>query len=675
MSGLTDEQLFGTPVTPQAPPISALGTPVAPKVAPVSTGMTDAELFGPETVEQQEDPRSYLEQASAFISDMSVDSVLKHLKKHGELPGGLGGAAVGALIGFLSPMPGGTLIGSIIGGGIGSGGGSATSDVLMSKKKGLEALDDISYVDALTEAGLSVGIDVATLGLGRYVGKPIWNAIKNRISNGEASQVVKELAETGGLGAADVGEQQARYQSQALLEGTGETLTKFSLGLTDSLGATLENLGRHSIGGAGRFENAQKRIIGVVSERLQEFSNITSLPSNSFGKMFTTALDQGKEAVKNAYKANQDMVFKQMGKEAIDYRAAKKAIFGWEKAGITKTTNGISKLTPNELNMIDALRPLIEKRGSPRELLDLDNKLQEVVEAAKKAASTGTEVGRIKLFQKRVKNGITTTLKEEVSPNAAKSFSRMNRDYRRGLTSLFPEINKNMVKKLDAGAWTRIGDTLAGGGDPESIKAAVGSLKTAYRRMSPIARKEAGLPSLEVMERHLASGYIVNKLGSLTKEAMDPRKFMKEAINLQDSTYAASAREALGVKKFNSYKKLVNLMSHAHDTPKAGMFSLVQRAKEASAVSSVASAITRGSAQLAISATGKVAGLFLLPYVFSRVATNPKNVNKMIAINAMGEGKELVKTKVAASIINDIVAEMVKEGMSEKEIEAKFRGD
>ena len=248
MSGLTDAQLLGTPDNQAVPYTPTVNT---------SEGLTDEELSlkQPTPEQPQEDPRSYLEQASDFISNMTVDDVLKHLKENAELPGGIGGAAAGALIGFLSPMPGGALIGSIIGGAGGSAVGSATSDVLMSEKQGTESLDDISYVDALTEAGLSVGIDVATLGLGRYIGKPIWNAIKNRISNGEAVQVVKELAETGVEGAANVGEQQARFQSQQLLEGIDVTLTKFNLGLTDSLGSTLENLGRHSIGGAGVFEN------------------------------------------------------------------------------------------------------------------------------------------------------------------------------------------------------------------------------------------------------------------------------------------------------------------------------------------------------------------------------------------------------------------------------------
>ena len=674
MAGLTDAELFGSSV-PQATPPTTVPLPTQGG----GVGLTDAQLFPPQTapvVQEEEDPRSWLAKAGDAISSMTVDDVTDYLKEHGELPGGLGGAATGALIGFLSPMPGGALIGSIIGGAVGSGSGSAVSDVIASPKEfelldgEVGALSDIDAMDALKEAGLSVGFDVLTLGLGRYVGKPIWNAIKNRVSKEGAKKVLKELAETGVEGAADVGNQQARYQSQQILAEEGETLSKFQLGLTDSFGKTLENLGRHSIGGAGVYANSQKRIINVVSEKLQELSNVTSLSADAFGKAYTGGIKAGKKALGNAYKAREAAVFKEMGSNVMSYPSSKKAIDGWPNYRPNITPNKQSKLTENELGLVDKLSVLVKDAGSPRQLLALDTLLKENMGAALKAAKTGAEYRRITLFGKRVKAGIAKDLKDKVSPKAMSQFKAMNREFHQGISALTPKVNEGYLKKMDASTWTKIGEMFAGGGDAQSIQAGMDSIRATYKNVSPKMAREMKLPfkTLEEAEKAVATGYITKKLGSLTAEAMDPRKFMKEAINLSDSTYAAATRAALGPEKFTSYKKLVNLMAHAHDTPKAGMFSLVQRAKEASAVASVGQAVASGSSTLAISAAGKISGLFAAPWFLSRLAMKPSRVNKMLAVNAMGAGQELKKTKVLTTIVNDVITEMYESGMTKEEV-------
>ena len=55
---------------------------------------------------------------------------------------------------------------------------------------------------------------------------------------------------------------------------------------------------------------------------------------------------------------------------------------------------------------------------------------------------------------------------------------------------------------------------------------------------------------------------------------------------------------------------------------------------------------------MAVTTAGAVLGG---PYFIAKVATNPKHVNKLLAINSLGPGKELRKTKLASILINDVI--------------------
>ena len=87
-----------------------------------------------------------------------TSGMLDYLKENASTPGGLAGTIVGGTLGLAVGRP---FVGAMAGGAIGTGGGSVASDVMSDR--------DINISKAITEAGISVGIDLTTAGFGKYI--------------------------------------------------------------------------------------------------------------------------------------------------------------------------------------------------------------------------------------------------------------------------------------------------------------------------------------------------------------------------------------------------------------------------------------------------------------------------------------------------------------------------
>lgn len=108
------------------------------------------------------------------------------LDKNMDVPLGMGGGIVGTVLG--APFgPPGMFVGGAIGGAAGTFAGSLISDDLSG--------EDREYAQALEEAAISMGFDVATLGLGKAI-KPAWVATKRKLGftpQEAAEQLAQEL--------------------------------------------------------------------------------------------------------------------------------------------------------------------------------------------------------------------------------------------------------------------------------------------------------------------------------------------------------------------------------------------------------------------------------------------------------------------------------------------------
>src|SRR5210317_2016669 len=214
-------------------------------------------------------------------------------KENAEIPGGLGGAAAGAGAGFLVGGPVGALVGSIVGGAAGSAGGSLLSDDL--------AGEELDYAEATKEAAISLGFDVATLGLFRY-GRSFFKTMKSLGKSPQ--QAAQEIAGRARVGS-QVGSQESLAASQSILAQGGATLTPFQTGNATGLQIFFQRLGETGILSGKIGADNLSKVNQIVSDSLEEIisrSGTDLAPdSSALGLRMYEVIEAGKKASTELY--------------------------------------------------------------------------------------------------------------------------------------------------------------------------------------------------------------------------------------------------------------------------------------------------------------------------------------------------------------------------------------
>lgn len=668
----------GEVTAPIPPPSSQSNTPMPTlndTMRQLKQNNPDLEIIPAEANAEQVPPDDSISSAIKGIvksigktwEETTVDDVTNWVRENQDVAGGIGGAIAGGILGFLTPVPGGTLIGAVmgptglavLGAGVGTGIGSVTTDMSMDR--------DIDFVEALEKAATSVGIDVVTLGLGKYIGKPIWNTIKTRMMNGEdAGKIVKELSDTTLAAAPDAGTTASKIQTQAILAPKGETLTKWQHGLTGPFSKFLETIGRGGIVSSKVYKDSLANIGEIAKERMAKITGPDSVSYAQLGEAFEALRQGAKEATTKIWGARQDQFAKELGNQYISFESVTKALNQFPlMKGIKKQVRVTpamreagegSVLGQTEKEILNDLTKFLSaKKGSPGFLIQFHKHVNEIMTPAFKKAG-GDEYRRLTQLKNLLTKAVESDLKKGVGDNAATLFKTMNSEYAEALGQLAPELTSSFIKNTGNKGAESVGKMFADSGNAAQVKAAIKTMNFSFEQM-----KKAGVSSKEIpftkiqFRKSMASSYIHKRLSDLASDGpLNAKHFIKEAYNLKDVNYAEKAKAVLG-PYYNGYKRTVNMMAEANTTPTQGMFALVQRGQEVGTMKKLLQTAGKGLTKatgMAVTGTGAILGG---PYFIAKVATNPKHVNKLLAINSLGPEKELRKTKLASILINDVI--------------------
>ena len=604
-----------------------------------------------------------LSSAGDAIANMTVDDTLKYLKENGSLPGGIGGSIAGAIIGFLTPLPGGTVMGAVLGGGLGSGGGSIASDVAMDR--------DVDVVKALTEAGMSVGIDVATLGIGKFVGKPIWGLIKKALKRGaDPKEVVRQLAKGDAQPLIEAGKGAKRIlperaQSQEIAEAAGLSLTPSQLGPggASKWEITKELIGRTGFLSKNVFEGTQEKIKDLVQTRMRTLlGSGEAITDDVLGRGLMEAMQEGRNATMRAYGEGLKEISSTVGKGVIDLNILKGSLKSFVNRREFKDALGNSKLNKKTHDVIGELSDLMgdNVRASGRFLLDFEQALNKKInEVATFGPNFDPAVAReLTSLSKKIK---TVTRREigKIDKQAGLKFRRLQNAYGKNMGTIYPEINQNFITNAGKGGYSSLGAMFAQPGKIENVQAIMKSIDKSYKLIGKDTSK-LSFKTAQEAKNAVAQGYVQKVIPNATRPDFDIKDFQQLAKSLRDPTEAKKVKAILG-KGYSSFRRTVNLMSHASDKPQSGLATLFLRSKEYTAVGGLGAAAATGLMPATTAAVS--AGTILLGPVFmARAAVNPKHVNKLIKIDQLGD-KPAKALKLAFVLVNDIVDEMYAEGM------------
>ena len=589
----------------------------------------------------------------------SIADVGQYLKENLELAGGIGGGVLGAIIG--SPAgPVGSMAGSMLLSAVGTGAGSLASDEL----KG----EDLNYAEAMKEAAISLGFDVATLTAGKVL-KPAYVLAKKKLGftpKEAAEQMIKELEPA-------VGTQASLKASQEILEEGGATLTPSQVGAT-GLQLISEKIGRIGILSGGRFEENARLVNEATQDGLNEVVNRLSVNSSGSPEELAQSLmgviDAGRQALSKNYGDGLDELAA-LAPSGARFNVGKH-ISSIDRFLATRTKDGIVDLDPAAVKFIEKnLRPMMGNnlaRGVGLDALIILDK-QMTAQIRQKFGTPGTKSynpdaeRQLAQLAEEMRNATYSAL-QKVDPALASQYKTLKEGYAAGFQGLLPEINSNFVRQAKKDNYFALGSTLLGAGNASQVVAFKKSLREAFNQIEKSGGKTAGpFMAYQEAEALLKKGFLQNLFPDLATDTFSIDTYRTLARRLSSNVEQERFRAVLGAD-FPRVKQLINLMAEASTKPAGNIGELAARGKEYQAGRSLIGTFAQGAASVGMGTSGAIA-ILATPIFLAKAALNPAHVNRLIAFNSKKFKDSGAMEAAAVTIIGSVMDDMTEEEQAE----------
>ena len=600
------------------------------------------------------------------------------IEQNMELPMGLGGALAGAAVGTAILPVVGTAVGGILGGMAGSFGGSLVSNELQG--------EELDYADAVQEAAISLGFDVATLGLGKVL-KPAFIGAKKALGY-SPKEVAEELVAQASKEGTVTGSRESLQASQAILQEKGASLTKYQTGQASAIDVFAEKIANMGMLSSGEVASNATKANAATQSALTDIVNkvefgVGNAPAD-MGEAMYDILNVGKKALSKTYGAGIDELTASLSKKMVNTTPVKAALEKFLKDNSVKATGKkgsvaskiimpdgspaamfdtsgksvqISTLDPSTVAFIERqMKEMLEYSTIPAEaLLKFDKKMAGEIREIGEFGSTvynTTQSRQLGQMQEAVQDAFLASLRK-ADPEAAVSYAGLKKAYAEGMGGLLPEINKGFVNKAGKGDFDSLGNLLVTSANTSRTVAFMKSIDEAYAQIGKgntggLAFKSAGEAKQAVKQAYLNK--LMPELGSpnfsIAEYADLAKKFSKPS--------QASKLKAITGDDYGRVKQLFNLMAEASRKPDSSLGSLLLRGKEYAAIGTVGALATGAVAGIG---GGLVTGAAVLatPFILAKMASRPKSVSKLLAFQKTTFKSEALKEKAALFIVSDLM--------------------
>ena len=631
----------------------------------------------------------------------------RNLDVPASIAGSLGGAAAGAAAGSVVPVVGtavGGILGAIAGGATGAGLGSLASDVALERK--------VDWEEAADKAAESAMYDTLFLGAGKVLrpafkalGAPAQDLFRTAgvsFFNRKLPNLADDLLD---MDAIELGSIEARRLAEDYLvkatQGKGG-LSAVQTGQAKMIRSAAEQLGDTGLISKGRsvarIEANDEALHQLAKDEADYGFSKADLTSSAMGKQLYGIIEGGRKIASKAYEEGVDEITAKHGTKQVSAIPIKKALTAFIKenehklgseAGaaslsmIKKLLNDVTEKAPAVADpragmkvlrgaagqgavkpagdMMDTLLANTVKTTDVDSLIKFQRGLNVLIEEGlpNSALDSPQTFRQLTRLSKRVKNGIQETLKE-FSPETAATFAALNKTFGYTANNLLPDINKNVIKKGDKGAYKNIGKLLKKPNDTDKVRAMMKSVDQAYA-----ASRAAGIPlegdaikSAKRAKQLIRQGYATE----IFKDALEGNnfeKFKKNVDGLFDEESLEKARAIMG-EDFSSYKKALLIMSAARGGGDKKLFELAMKQRELTALSQAVGAPTQvigGTAAAAFNPLA-AAAIFTIPSVMATIATNRSAVNRLLSVSKQVEksGGDLTAPLVVTNMMKVLSA-------------------
>lgn len=579
---------------------------------------------------------------------------------------GFGGALAGAGLGFVMGGPVGAIIGGVVGGAGGTAGGELAEDYFQGK--------ELDYYNAFREAAISAGIDVATLGTGKYVGKPLINYIKHKRSLGmspseAAAEYVKQAKPT----MAAAGTSESLMASQSILEkgGRGATLTPYQV--TGEYGVTqrLADIGIFSqvIG-----ERNYRAVNETVSESLDELMGrigTDGVDPRSLGQTIYSTIEAGRQASFQIYDEGMSKLQSQIGNSQVNTLGFKQTMQRFLNAGQREgkaakvadrvRAKGFSVYDKATLDFVNKIQSDLIRMPSmsASSLIDYEKKMMRQIQ---KFSSFGAKeyneqaARELAELSSKIRSAVSREL-ERLDPKAAKEYSRIKTAYGEAIEGVLPTNLKPFVARAKEGQYQALGQLAGTTGSLDHLSRMLSSLEESHKQIRKAGGK-VGVESLEQAVGKLRAGFLQSQIPNYASPDFDIKKYKTLSTKFSKPKERARLEMIMG-NQAPKANQLFNLMSEASQAPTSNLGELMLRTKEYQAV---AAAATVAGGPVAM--TG-AAGVLLAPVFLAKAAYNPKIVNKLIAFEKTNFKTQDAMLIAAANVVADVMQDLSEEDQAE----------
>ena len=580
------------------------------------------------------------------------------MAENAEVPAGVGGAIAGGLAGI--PLgPAGVVGGSILGGATASSGGSLLSDHL--------ANEDLDYGTAMKEFGISAGLDIITLGIGKFGLKPLMSFIKQRKATGVSPQkAADEIIAQAKTGDNVAGSEESLQASQKLLTEGGGTLTPYQTGKASGWQIFGEKLADMGIFSSKKMSENAERVSVIVNDSFEQILTTTGkqegLDPEALGGAIHAVILAGKDSLSKTYGDGLSTITGKMAGRQAPTTPVKNALDSFVRSHADPLK---STLHPDAKKLIDEfLIPLQDVSvTSAKSIINFEKTFKERLRSLSdpnSAQFNDVAARQLGELSTTLKNSVEKSLRAVDIPTAD-AYKALNKSYAEGLNTLLPLINKNVMVQGNKAQFDSIGGVLVGEGSLSATRAMFKSIDEAFKQIGGSTIHFAGAAEVKATIRN---GYLKRLMTDIGQEGFDTKNYKGLAKQFADPKKRARLAFIMG-DKYKPVNQLINTMQEAAAVPTSNIGGLALRAKEfTTALALGTGTFMAGGGGLGGVAESLATGalVFMVPSFLAKAATNPKHVNKILAFQKTDfKGNQKAMLLAVTNVIEDVMGIATKE--------------
>ena len=615
--------------------------------------------------EDRSDPTWYQKTGRFMYENLDIPVGLA-----GAIYGGFAGAAGGAKAGAPGG-PKGVLAGTIVGGAIGTAAGSLMSDTLQGEQA--------DYYEAMQQAAISMGVDVATFGAWTKGIKPAWVATRESLgyTPKESVEAVMQAAKLG----QEAGSRESLLATQNILAQGGASLTPFQAGATGFkvVGQRIAEVG------IGSSRIMQENAVAVNTAARSGLEDIMSkaaagveVDASSLGQALFGGIDAGRKAMIATYGAGLDQIQRELATVMVPTQSLRKSLLDFKKSrafggAVQPTPDGTVvrgatdfEIDSNALRFIDEQLDFLtsNKVIKASDLLLFEKNLNSQLSNFTDIATYNSAGARDLTEISKLTKGVLGDIFEKANPEVAAKYAALKSEYHKSMDGLLPPLTKSFVQGAkEKQHYQALGEILTKSGDIDEVAKMFTSLDEAYRLIPADGLTSLPFKSTTEAKEVIKKSYLrhlfptIGEPISQGQRVIDPfsvNDYAHLARQFGDPTEAARLKLIMGDDYLRT-KQLINLMYEASQRPTSNIGELVLKSKEYAAAATIYGAASVGG----VASGGATAAVILIgPVMLARASTNPKAMAKLIAFDkkkfATSDAMELAAANLAFDIMREL---------------------